>query len=507
MLCFSTNQIRGFVALLASIGFLGFAKPKVDLSDVGEVWLENSGKAEAQEAFLHGLAQMHNFEYGFAAKDFQQAQELDPDFALAYWGEAMTHNHPIWMRQDKEKALAALAKFASTPEERQARGPTELARDLFAAVDILYGDCTKEACDDLYEAYMAELYQKYPDNVEIAAFYALSIMGTAHEGRAFDIYMRSAAITQRFIHQYPRHPGIAHYLIHATDDPIHAPLGLDAADAYSEIAPNAGHAQHMTTHIYLALGDWDGVIRNNIRASEITNEDRASRDLGPAGCGHYTSWLMYGYLQTGERHKAKAIMDLCHENVRDSESQYGRGYFSWQRSLYLLDTGEWEGDVAAMEANYGDSHGARFEHLIMDGWIAINTGKVREAKAALKGAQAAFAEQKKKWDADAVAADKPFRKEPIVQLLQLEALIALDAGRNEKGLKLLRKAVRTEKELPFGFGPPQPAKPSLELLGETLLAMGQKKEARSVLEETLSRTPNKALSLKALAATNAGSGS
>ncbi len=100
------------------------AQSSIDLSDVGEVALENTGAREAQQAFLHGLAQLHNFEYGFAAEDFREAQSIDPDFALAYWGEAMTYNHPIWMQQDRNAALAALNKYAPSPEARQAKAPT-----------------------------------------------------------------------------------------------------------------------------------------------------------------------------------------------------------------------------------------------------------------------------------------------------------------------------------------------------------------------------------------------
>ncbi len=194
------------------------ATEPINLSDVGQVSLENSGAPEAQQAFLHGLAQLHNFQYDEAADDFREAQRIDPDFALAYWGEAMSYTHPIWMEQDKKAALSALARYAPTPAERQSKAPTALARDLIGAVDVLYGQGLKEDQDDLYMAKMAGLYAKYPDNVEVASFYALSIMGTAHEGREFSLYMRAAAIVEDFISDYPGHPGLAHYLIHATDD-------------------------------------------------------------------------------------------------------------------------------------------------------------------------------------------------------------------------------------------------------------------------------------------------
>jgi tetratricopeptide (TPR) repeat protein len=112
------------------------AQPAIDLSDVGQVALENSGSSVAQQAFLHGLAQLHNFEYDSAAQDFREAQSLDPDFALAYWGEAMTYNHPIWMEQDREAALAALNRNAPTPAARLARGQAAAARAAFESAQI-----------------------------------------------------------------------------------------------------------------------------------------------------------------------------------------------------------------------------------------------------------------------------------------------------------------------------------------------------------------------------------
>lgn len=478
----------------------------VDLSDVGDVYMQNTGLDTAQQSFQHGLAQMHNFEYKFAAEDFLQAQKIDPDFALAYWGEAMTHNHPIWMRQDKEKGLKALNKYAPNPSARQTKAPTEFARDLLVAADILYGDDSKQNQDDMYLAHMAKLYAKYPDNVEVASFYALAIMGSAHEGREFGLYMQSAAITQRFMTKYPRHPGVNHYLIHATDDPVHAPLGLAAANAYGDIAPNAAHPQHMTTHILLALGDWDGVIRANVRAVEITNAERAVDGRGPSGCGHYPMWLMYGYLQNGQRDKAHDIMSLCYQNLQNTNRVGNGGSYSyaWQRALYLVDTGEWDGDVAKMRADLDDHLGAKFEDQIMNGWVALNTGDMEGVNTSLDQARKSLAGRKAKWDADGLPADDSSRIDAEVMLLQLQAQKLMELAQNDEGIAVLRQAVALEMDMPSGDGPPDPAKPSLELLGEALTQTENYAEAVSILKTALSRTPNKARSLKALAAAEDG---
>jgi hypothetical protein len=75
----------------------------------------------AQTAFIRGLLLLHVFEYDDAANAFRSAQKIDPTFAMAYYGEAMTHNHPVWNQLDVPAGQAALNKLAPTPGARAAR--------------------------------------------------------------------------------------------------------------------------------------------------------------------------------------------------------------------------------------------------------------------------------------------------------------------------------------------------------------------------------------------------
>src|SRR5579863_6837327 len=140
-------------------------------NDFGEVSFANSGAPAAQSAFLHGLAQLHNFEYEDAAKFFQLAEQADPNFAMAYWGEAMTFNHPVWMQQDLAAARAALQKLASSADARGLKARTDREKGYLDAVEILYGEGTKEDRDFRYETAMRKLHESYPDDVDAAAFY------------------------------------------------------------------------------------------------------------------------------------------------------------------------------------------------------------------------------------------------------------------------------------------------------------------------------------------------
>src|SRR5687767_7012441 len=178
------------LALLIAIPLLAFAaRVTAQIPGVGQVSFKNSGAAAAQQDFLTGLAQLHNFEYGSAAEFFRKAQHADPGFAMAYWGEAMTHNHAVWMEQDAAAARAVLQRLAPTPEARLAKAKTEREKDYLRAVETLYGDGEKKARDFAYAEAMVDVHRKYADDVDAAAFAALALLGTAHDGRDFAIYM------------------------------------------------------------------------------------------------------------------------------------------------------------------------------------------------------------------------------------------------------------------------------------------------------------------------------
>src|SRR5215207_6641940 len=93
--------------------------------DLGKIDFPTSGPAEAQKHFIEGVLLLHSFEYARARRSFQEASRIAPGFALAYWGEAMTHDHRIWGEQDQAAALAELNRLAPTAPERRSKAPTE----------------------------------------------------------------------------------------------------------------------------------------------------------------------------------------------------------------------------------------------------------------------------------------------------------------------------------------------------------------------------------------------
>jgi len=472
----------------------------------GHVEFANSGAPAAQADFLEGLALLHDFEYDLSAAAFRRAEAADPGFAMAYWGEAMTFNHPIWMQQDLAAGRAALAKLAPTAAERLAKAKTDREKAYIRTLEALYGDGDKLQRDLSYETAMADLHARYPDDVDASAFYGLAILGTAHAGRDVPTYMRAAAVLEEAWIHHQDHPGLVHYLIHSYDDPTHAPLGLRAARIYAKIAPDAGHAQHMTSHIFVALGMWPEVIDANIKALAVMNDLRKAAGKIPVGCGHYSTWLGYGYLQTGEMDKAKDAVAQCRvmSETPDPKAPVNpndglSGSYANMRLRYLIDAGSWPDDMAGWQLPKTAGVSTRLDFEFARFLDEIRQGHRDEAALALKELNAA-ATQLIDFEAKGSDPDPSYRTRPEIIRLEAQGLLA-EFDKDFAGAEtLLSKAVGLEEKLPTAFGPPMIDKPTHELFGEFLLRRGRNTEARKQFEKAIAQTPGRRLAEQSLKA-------
>jgi tetratricopeptide (TPR) repeat protein len=447
---------------------------------LGSLSFPNSGSATAQMPFLRGVLLLHSFEFEPAAEAFREAQAADPDFALAYWGEAMTYNHPLWRQQDADAARDVLGRLGPTAEMRAAKAVTERERLYLAAVEILYGDGAKEHRDAAYMRAMEGLQTAFPDDMEARAFHGLAILGSRDGARDFATYMRAAATVQPVFDANPNHPGAAHYLIHSFDDPVHAPLGLPAARVYAETAPGASHAQHMTSHIFVAMGMWDDVVSANIRARDTQDAQLAERGLRANVCGHYSSWLQYGHLMRDEVAEAEALMDACHERMSETPTAGERGYFVSMRARQILDTEDWT-LASRWQTNLPeDTPNDRLDYEFTNAFAELRQGDPAPARALL-GRSAAVTGAAQRLHLD-----------------ELRGMLAIAGGRPDDGLAVLQATADAEDAMPFEFGPPRILKPTHELLGEQLLALGRVDDAGVALRRANERTPGRRLVLRAL---------
>jgi hypothetical protein len=504
---------------------LSSAAAQAQSPTVGEVSFPNSGSPAAQSGFLHGLAQLHNFEYEDAASHFRKAQQIDPSFAMAYWGEAMTKNHGVWHDQDLNAARAVLEKLGPTPEARQAKAATPREKQYLANIEILYGEGTKEDRDQKYAAALSQLHQNYPDDIDATAFYALAILSSAENGRDFATYMRAAAVLEEVFPQHSHHPGVVHYLIHSYDDPIHAPLGLRAARIYAKLAPEAGHAQHMTSHIFLAMGMWEDVVKANETAIAVVNRQRAAAGRPPRACGHYPYWLEYGYLQLGRIDDARRVLEGCRAEAlrqaerisknasatRDPDSN-SVGSYADMRANFLIDSELWQDDVARWAFPAGNYPSAQ---LILDYATALASYKTSNFKAANEAREhmeddarlaRAWVDKHQPGDANAYTQIAIVVEQIAALLYSSNSGSPNSASPNAtspnsappQAIALLKSVAEKERSLPLEFGPPVINKPTDELLGELYLQLHRPADAKSSFESDLARAPGRRLAQRGL---------
>jgi tetratricopeptide (TPR) repeat protein len=480
----------------------------------GTISFETSGTAAAQPKFLEGVKALHSFQFDEAAVAFREAKALDADFAVAYWGEAMSHNHPLWAQQDREAGQRVLESLAPTLDGRLAKAGLEKERALLTAIDKLYyGPDDKLARDRAYSDYLAELYARWPDDHEIATWYALSLLGTVRPGdTGFRRQALAASIAGKVFTENPRHPGAAHFIIHSFDDPDHAPLGLPAARVYADIAPAAAHALHMPSHIFVQLGLWDDVVRSNVdaHAAAVDINERLKLAEGREDF-HTLDWLTYGNLMLGRFADARANVELARAAAERNPTNAGirDGYLA-MRGRYLLETEQWEA-IAIEGTDVNEGHA---DHDAMPGMPLAQAGAgAWRFYAGISAAKRGDAELGERFAADLgrlreqVAATNAYGSRGVaIQEKQVAALAKLARGDRDAALTLAKEAADIELTMSPPSGPPQPMKPAFELYGELLLAAGRAADAVRAFEQALNRTPNRTPSLAGLGEAAAAAG-
>ena len=345
---------------------------------LGTVRFTTSAPAGAQAKFIEGLLFLHSFEYESARAAFREAERRAPGFAMAHWGEAQTHNHPVWNQQEPDSARAALARLAPSVTARARKALTSREKAWLETVEVLYGEGSKPRRDTLYLRAMTRLAAAYPADDEAQSFLALAWLGLNQAERRVSDYMRAGSIAAPVFARNPDHPGAAHYVIHSFDDPEHAVLGLPAARAYSRIAPGAAHAQHMTTHIFLALGMW----------TESNAQNRIALDAVKGVSGHYGEWLVYGLVQQGRFREANALLDSL--TARSSGRRSLAMALPMMRAEVAVAAGDWsQGRSALLQASMSNSGVAAVISRMAESADLVARGDTASGLALLRRAQAA----------------------------------------------------------------------------------------------------------------------
>lgn len=294
---------------------------------LGSITFPTSASGKAQQEFLKGVQVLHDFWYAEARVHFQKAQELDPDFAMAYWGEAMTYDHPLWGHHDQENGIQVLNRLDKRIDEGSVKW-TDREKAYIEALRLLFepGTSIKERRAHYFWE-MESVEREYPDDLEAAIFEALASMSIEDfDFEAGGDVIPVASKLEDILEEKPEHPGALHYLIHVCDSDKFAERALPAANAYADIA-RSPHALHMPSHIYKRLGMWDKVVDSNLDAYETSVEwqQKNNRPLSDRDF-HAFSWLFDGYIQLenyGEACNLLNDLDQMMETAKERGEEYG----------------------------------------------------------------------------------------------------------------------------------------------------------------------------------------
>jgi len=501
---------RFFLTAFASLSLSATQPPAAPL---GRIAFPTSGAAAAQPFFVRGALLLHSFEYDDAIDAFRQAQKLDPGFAMAYWGEALAYDQPLWVNESVDKARAALARLAPTPAARQAKAPTAREKGYLDAVERLYGSGDKPSRDRAYADRMGALAAQFPNDDEAAAFYALALLGTIPSGeRNVAVSQKAGAIASAILKRNPEHPGAAHYALHAFDDGEHATMGLEAARIYARIAPASSHARHMPSHVFLPLGMWDEAAASDESAFAASVDLAKRKGLSAAQYDfHALSWLQYEYLQQGRFAKARAAMKEVESALagggagraggaggenseplshRHTESEIGKGFnavslkseLASMKARLVVESGDW----AAMK---GQGSFDNIDELFALGAASVKLGDGDRAEAAV----AHLIEALK------TVPDRDAAEIAGIMSIEVDGMLKLSRGDRAGARAALARAAAIEAKRPKPVARPYPLKPAAELYGEVLLAAGDAAGAVQQFQASLARTPRRAASLIGLA--------
>jgi hypothetical protein len=487
------------VALLAPALSFAQAHDHHPAETLGSVNFSTSCSSPAQppvqSQFNRAVALLHSFQFAHAIEAFNTTLASDPSCSIAYWGIALSSwGNPfaagLKPHAQLEQGLKAVEHAQATPPK------TERERVYVEAVAHLFTDTasTDQRSRILaYESAMAALSAAYPDDIEASIFYALSLAAAADPAdKTYAKQLKAGAILESLFAQYPNHPGLAHYIIHAYDVPPLAARAVVAAHRYGEIAPTTPHALHMPSHTFTRVGDWQDSINANIAAAAAARSDgQTGEEL------HASDYMVYAYLQTAQDSAAHHVVESAvsifsrHDPavLLSGAASPSTAYFARAAipARYCLERQAWS-DAAKLEPlpsplPYADAityfaRGLGAAHL-------KDRAAARSAIHSLEQMRDKLKQMKENYWANQVE----------IQRQEVSAWLAFAEGDRQGALAGMRAAAEMEDKTEKNAITPGPLAPARELLGEMLLESKRPAEALKEFEATLTKEPNRFRSL------------
>lgn len=460
--------------------------------------------AEASTDFDKGILLLYSFEYVDANEAFLAAQIADKNEVMALWGEAMCYYKALWGRVDVDAGREVMAKLGSTREERLAKTEAGLEREFWQGIEILYGEGELKDRNQEYASHMENLYEKYPKDLEVAAFYSLGLMWANYGDQEY--LNKSAAVAAGIIKENPTHPGGLHYMIHANDNPKYAKMAINAADEYAKVAPDAAHALHMPSHIYVALGMWNEVVSSNLESYAASLDRIEKKGLDGTERGYHSmAWLHYGYLQQGNYEQAAVLLKEMMGYHKDGTAS--NSYTIVMQNEQRIESGEWLAGVEPIDVDYNKlGLAGKSQKHFLTSLIAFdnNNATIIEEEIETMHMHLEIAMPLVGDDGIAICSAGPTRFAPNqgqitktnVVIHQMEALKAM-LNNDDAAVEIhLKEAAKLEASGNYDSGPPFIAYPSFEQYGDWLLTKDRAAEALVQFDKSLENRTNRAKALQ-----------
>jgi hypothetical protein len=458
----------------------------------GEVSFSLSCRYDLRETFDLGLTLIHSFEYAEAEKAFVSILDKDSECLMAYWGAAMSIlNHPLSFKQNPKslKRGEELLRVANTLTPNN-----EKEKDYIDAVSIYFKDWQNLDTQTRklnYESKMEELYTKYPDDVETAVFYSLSMLASADlNDKTYSKQKKSGKILENLFEKYPNHPGIAHYIIHNYDSPELAHMALTTARKYAVIAPSSAHAQHMPSHIFTRLGLWNESIKSNIDSADsaVCYAESVNPNANWVSEIHALDYLVYAYLQLGDNAKAQAEMN----KMKNIKEVFPADHFASAYALIAvpsrlaIENKNWELatqlELPKTKLDWDKAHWPKamlhFSRALGFSNIGNSTGAEKELKSLII-LREKLNEAKKTYESGQVT----------IQIESVRGWIEYSKGNSNKAIEYMKLASNLESKTSKAAVTPGEIIPADELLADLYLALNKPRQALESYEQNLKGHP------------------
>jgi tetratricopeptide (TPR) repeat protein len=454
---------------------------------LGDLHFQVECNAEAQSQFNVTMAYYHSFQWQRVIATSDRVLEADPSCGMAHWAKmlAMLDNPFVWPVSLSEKAMTegpTLLKAA-----RMTGLKSQREHDYVAAFEVFFTGLQKKNYReraDAFEATMAQVAQRYPEDTEATILYALFLSANFDPAdKQFNHQLQAATLLEPLFVKQPHHPGVAHYLIHSYDYPPIAHYGIEAARKYATIAPDAAHALHMPSHIFTLMGLWQESIETNRKAVAMA-DDTVTHD------GHHASdYMVYAHLQLGQHRAARAVSEQERTKIGLDKVSVAYAYAAiparialersaWQEAanLPLFPAPEaypWKKYPQAEAVNaFARGVGSAMNGELDKGNVELNRLiKLRETAAAIGSAY---------WT-----------DQIDIQVQVVQGLIVFAQGKGDEGLTLLRRAADREDASAKSVVTPGPILPAREILATALERDDKPVDALAEFEKVLERQPNR----------------